>query len=133
MNYPEDIPHSKIPTNLNEAIERLDLNLDKETKEKIVYYATTPYDQLNGYEQLEESGYGHHGIGMSIRNNWYLWENSKLNRWAFWTGQGGIPDTTSRWIIKVLVWIIKKSLKLTKYNKTFENISERSAIRNSSI
>lgn len=85
----------EIPSNLSEAVKFLDQEFDKDAKEKLVYYSKTPHQNLTAYEMLEESSYGHHGLGMSIRNSWGLWTDSRLKRWFLWRGVT-VPDTISK-------------------------------------
>lgn len=80
----EPVSGYAVPQSLSHAILQLDANLDEETKEKVLFYANAEGRELSQYEILESAGYGHLGIGASIRNQWGLWSDSRLKRWFLW-------------------------------------------------
>jgi len=88
-----------IPKDLSEAIEELDSSLDEEEKIKMLHYSTSDFKELSYEEYMEATLYGHLGVGMSIRNVWGLWEDSRLKRWFLWRGVRH-PDDVSGVILK---------------------------------
>jgi len=73
-----------VPQSLPEAIAQLDSELDEQTKEKFVFHADAKGRELSQVEIFKSAGYGHLGIGASIRNQWGLWTDSRLKRWFLW-------------------------------------------------
>ena len=82
-----------VPRNITEAIIQIDAEVTKEMKEKLLYFngesapigLFDPSDGIDLYLDASSYGsYGHFGIGMSIRNLWGLWDDSRLRRWFLW-------------------------------------------------
>ena len=75
-----------VPENLSDCISMLNEMFDDQSREKILYYANDTKDHSNQLELIESDVFGHHGIGMAIRNDWGLWTDSSLKRWFSWRG-----------------------------------------------
>lgn len=96
----------RIPHDLSEAISLLDSRFDENTKERILYYAEVPHDELSAYELLEEASFSHLGLGASIRSSWGLWSDSRLRRWFIWRGVR-VPDLMSEIILDEFLMHLK--------------------------
>ena len=102
-----NIPYtSKVPRNIKECIVYLDEWLSDEDREKIIFYNEEHVDGLTQLQLLERPFYGHPVLGMTIRNNWGLWTDSRLKRWFFWRGNLN-PDSISGVILAQYISHIK--------------------------
>lgn len=90
-----------VPSDLLQAIDWLDQNTSKKTKEKILYYWNKDVE-LDQYELMLSEDYGYVGFGAGIRNRWMLWNDTRLKRWFEWRGIRH-PDLISKVIMDEFV------------------------------
>lgn len=83
-----------IPKTVEEAIEFLDKELNKEDKEFLIEHSAVSV---------------HHSLGRWIRNNWGLWESSELKGLLMEKGYSE-PDEMSNYIIEEYIKHLKNRL-----------------------
>jgi len=66
------IDEDKLPNDLDEAVDMLMLAMDEDDRASIARHLAATDDKLLG---------SHFGVGMYLRNNWNLWEDSPISRW----------------------------------------------------
>ncbi len=81
-----------IPKTVEEAIEFLDKELDKEDKEFLIKHGAVSV---------------HHSLGRWIRNNWGLWKSSELKGLLMEKGYSE-PDEMSNYIIEEYIKHLKE-------------------------
>lgn len=84
-----------IPKTVEEAIEFLDKELNKEDKEFLIEHGAVSV---------------HHSLGRWIRNNWGLWESSELKGLLMEKGYSE-PDEMSNYIIEEYIKHLKETNK----------------------
>lgn len=83
-----------IPKNNIEAVHRVVEVLGQKEIERFRELSRVPEENMDQLLRLEFESFGHHGLGMDIRNNFGFWEDSRLSRWYSWRGYRH-PDSKS--------------------------------------
>lgn len=88
-----------IPKDNIEAVHRVVEDLGPREISRFRELSMMPEEEMDQVLWFELSGYGHHGLGTSIRNSFGFWEDSRLSRWYAWRGYRH-PDSKSRPILE---------------------------------